>query len=110
MIEVKKSHIHGRGVFATHFIPKGTEFICDVILIDKVLENNDIKIYSFPWNRTHYSICIGFASFFNHNKLPNVKIFKIDKESLKIYFMTLNDINICDELFINYGNKNLEYY
>jgi hypothetical protein len=52
MLEVRKSNIHGRGVFCDTFIPKGTELICDVILIDKTLENNykDINIYSFPWD------------------------------------------------------------
>lgn len=46
MLEVRKSNIHGRGVFCDTFISKGTELICDVILIDKTLENNykDIKI------------------------------------------------------------------
>ena len=112
MIEVKKSDVHGRGVFATQFIPKGTELVCDVILINKELEENyvDINIFSFPWNKTHYSICMGFASFFNHNRKPNIKNKRIDKENLKDYFITLEDINVGDELFIDYGNKKLEYY
>jgi len=112
MIEVRKSNIHGRGVFATQFIPKGTELICDVILINKTLQNNlkDIDIYSFPWDRTHYSMCIGFASFFNHNRIPNVKDSKIDKMNLKSYFMTINDINTDEELFMNYGNEKIEFY
>lgn len=52
MLEVRKSNIHGRGVFCDTFISKGTELICDVILIDKTLENNykNINIYSFPWD------------------------------------------------------------
>lgn len=106
MLEVRKSNIHGRGVFCDTFIPKGTELICDVILIDKTLENNykDINIYSFPWDKNHYSICAGFASFFNHAENPNVKIFKIDKDNLKICFITLKDINIGDELLIKYSN------
>lgn len=108
MIEIKKSDIHGRGVFTTEFIPKGTEFICDVVIIPKEINiiTKYINIYIFPWSNTHYSICFGFASFFNHNNIPNVKNFKIDKENLKSYFITLNDINIGNELFINYGNKN----
>ncbi len=112
MIEVKKSNVHGRGVFATENIPRGTELSCDVILIEKCLEKNhiDINIYSFPWNKTHYSICMGFASFFNHSRTPNIKNKRIDKEHLKDYFITIKDINIGEELFIDYGNKNLEYY
>ena len=112
MIEVKNSNVHGSGVFATKNIPKGTELCCDVILIEKELEKNygDINVYSFPWNKTHYSICMGFATFFNHNRIPNVKNKRIDKEQLKDYFITLIDINIGDELFIDYGNKKLIYY
>lgn len=114
MIEVKKSNIDGRGVFATRFIPKGTEFICDVFLIKKEMENDlkNISIYKyvFPWDRNHISICFGFASFFNHNKIPNIKNFKIDRINLKSYFIALRNINIDEELFINYGTKKSEEY
>ena len=112
MVEIFKSDINGRGVFATQNIPKGTELICDVVLIKKEYEKQFecINMYSFPWDREYYSICIGFASFFNHNRTPNVKNFKIDKINLKDIFVTIKDINTGEELFIDYGNKKLEFY
>lgn len=48
---------------------------------------------------------MGFASYFNHNRKPNVKIHSIDTENLVKYFITLSDINLDEEMFINYGAK-----
>jgi SET domain-containing protein len=106
MVEIRKSDIQGRGVFATQFIPKGTKLSCDVVLINKNLYDNFevINIYAFPWDKDNYSICFGFASFINHSKTPNIRNFNIDKENLKDYFITLFDININNELLLDYGN------
>lgn len=109
MVEVLKSNVRGRGVFATQDIPKGTELVCDVFLIKQGEYIGDLTIYTFPWGRLNDSICLGFASFFNHNKNPNVRNFKIDKENLKNTFLTTRDINKGEELFINYGTNGVQF-
>lgn len=48
MVKVAKSTVHGKGVFATEFIPKGTILKCDVLLIDKSLSWNLFQ-YEYPW-------------------------------------------------------------
>lgn len=106
MLEIRKSNISGRGVFATENIPKGTELCCDVILIYKKekhkLRHTGIDKYYFPWDRDHSSICFGFGSFLNHAEIPNLEVNRIDKINLKKYFITLKDISKNEELFINY--------
>jgi SET domain-containing protein len=100
MIKVRKSNIHGRGVFATKSILSGTILECDIIL----LENNkkDLYTYSFPWDKNHYSICMGFASFLNNSENPNLKIKSIDKDKLTKTFITIRDIKADEELLIKY--------
>jgi len=110
MLEVRNSEVHGRGVFATKRIPIGYEFSCDVILIRKKYDlPESLHVYTFPWDSENFSICLGFASFLNHNRNPNMKINRIDKENLKKYFITLNVIEEGDELFLRY-NKNIKEF
>lgn len=104
MIKIKKSNIHGKGVFATDNIPVGTELICDVLLIDK--NNNILVPYQYPWDKYYYSICIGFGSFFNHSYKPNVKIFKCDKINKTKTFKVISSIEKDEELFIKYSKIN----
>lgn len=101
MIEIRKSSIHGKGVFSTVFIPQNTILVCDVIIVEK----NTIADYEYPWDGKHSSICIGFGSFFNHASVPNVKIFRIDKINLTKTFITLVDINVGEELTLYYNDK-----
>jgi SET domain-containing protein len=99
MVIIKKSTIHGKGVFTTQFIPSGTLLECDILevcgveLLDK---------YVFPYIGTRNCLHIGFGSFLNSSKTPNVKHIKIDIEEQMSYFETLLDINIGEELFLNY--------
>jgi SET domain-containing protein len=102
MIKVDFSKIHGRGVFATKPIPKGTELECDVLLLDN--DTQTLKTWSYPWSRNQYSVCIGFGTFLNHSETPNVKIERISKERLTKTFKVVKDINEGEELLLKYGN------
>lgn len=104
-IQVQKSSIHGRGVFATEFLPKGTTLTCDVRIFDESKSPIPTELidYTFPWNRHIYSICFGFGSFFNHSNIPNVQILSKNTVKLTKTFIILADITKGDELFLNYG-------
>lgn len=115
--EVRGSAIHGRGVYATTFIPKETKIIEYVgELIDKEeserrgvsqhaksLQTGDAAVYIFtlswkydidgdvPWNT---------ARLINHSCNPNCEAW-IDGQ--KIYIHSLCDINAGEELTFDYG-------
>ena len=115
--EVRGSEIHGRGVYATSFIPKETKIIEYVgELIDKKtsekrgvsqhaksLETGDAAVYIFtlskrfdidgnvPWNT---------ARLINHSCSPNCEAWI---EGRKIFIHSLVDINQGDELTFDYG-------
>lgn len=99
MVIVKKSPIHGKGVFATEEIKKNTILTCDVIEVPK---GKLIDCYIFPYIGNRACIHVGFASFFNSNPNPNVKHLKIDVETNTSYFEILRDISLGEELFLSY--------
>jgi SET domain-containing protein len=99
MVIIKNSSIHGKGVFSAQFIPSGTLLECDVLevcgveLLDK---------YVFPYIGTRNCLHIGFGSFLNSGKTPNIKHLRIDTEKNISYFEILNDVESGDELLLNY--------
>lgn len=103
MVEVRKSKIHGRGVFAIEDIKEGTKLTCDVIVMDGIPE--EIAKYTFPWSGNKSSMCMGFGSFFNHHHKPLVKIYSIDRENLTKTFIVLSDIKRGDELTLDYSGR-----
>jgi hypothetical protein len=96
---IKKSNIHGKGVFATEYMKKGKVLECDVLEITKseIVEN-----YIFPFIGSRVCIHIGWASFLNSSKYPNLKHLKIDTIEKISYFKVINDINDMDELTLLY--------
>ena len=115
--EVRGSEIHGRGVYATCFIPKGTRIIEYVgELIDKktsdrrgrtqqatAMKTGDAAVYIFtlsknldidgnvPWN---------VARLINHSCSPNCEAWI---EGRKIFIHSLRDIPAGEELTFDYG-------
>ncbi len=115
--EVRDSQIHGRGVYATTFIPNGTQVIEYVgERIDKKvserrglsqhaksLKTGDAAVYIFtlsknfdidgnvPWNT---------ARLINHSCAPNCQAWV---QGRKIFIHSLRDINSGEELSFDYG-------
>lgn len=117
LCEVRNSKIHGRGVYATQNIPKGTKIIEYVgELIDKeesekrawaqhgkAQQTGDAAVYIFtlskrwdidgdvPWN---------IARLINHSCEPNCEAWI---EGHRIFIHSLADIKAGDELTFDYG-------
>ncbi len=115
--EVRGSEIHGRGVYATTFIPAETkiiEYVGELIDKDeseargvsqhkKSLKTGDAAVYIFtlskrwdidgnvPWNT---------ARLINHSCNPNCEAWV---EGRKIFIHSLKDIGPGDELTFDYG-------
>ncbi len=115
--EVRGSEIHGRGVYATTFIPKETkiiEYVGELVDKDesgrrgvsqhaKAIKTGDAAVYIFtlskrydidgnvPWNT---------ARLINHSCAPNCEAWI---EGRKIFIHSLTDINAGEELTFDYG-------
>jgi SET domain-containing protein len=115
--EVRGSEIHGRGVYASTFIPQETkiiEYVGELIDKDesesrgnaqhkKSLKNGDAAVYIFtlskrydidgdvPWNT---------ARLINHSCNPNCEAWI---EGRKIFIHSLRDIQDGEELTFDYG-------
>ncbi|HEX7260435.1 MAG TPA: SET domain-containing protein-lysine N-methyltransferase [Luteolibacter sp.] len=115
--EVRGSDIHGRGVYATTFIPKETKIIEYVgELIDKetsekrgvsqhakAVETGDAAVYIFTLSRKYDidgNVPWNTARLINHSCAPNCEAWIVGR---KIFIHSLCDINVGEELTFDYG-------
>ena len=115
--EVRRSGIHGRGLFAKKRIPQGTpiiEYIGDRIdkeesnrrgwaRIAYAKETGDAAVYIFPLNDHHDidgNVPQNSARLINHSCDPNCESY-IEED--RIWIAALRDIEEGEELFYNYG-------
>ncbi len=118
MWAVKKSKVHGNGVFATREIPKGTkiiEYVGDIVTksegdrrsgrrIKKYLNSKKTgSVYIFELNKTHD--VDGFvkrnkAKYINHSCNPNCEVDVINNE---IWISSTKNIKLGAELTYDYG-------
>ena len=83
-LTIKKSGIHGLGLFATETIKKGTELGISHIKDDRFL---------------HGYIRTPLGGFFNHSETPNCEAI-YDNDFIKL--KTLTVVNSNDEITVNY--------
>jgi SET domain-containing protein len=115
--EVRGSEIHGRGVYATCFIPKGERIIEYVgERIDKresekrgnaqhrkSVESGDAAVYIFTLSKNYDldgNVPWNTARLINHSCAPNCEAWI---EGRRIFIHALHDINEGDELTFDYG-------
>ena len=115
--EVRNSEIHGRGVYATCFIPKETKIIEYVgELVDKKeserralsqhaksLKTGDAAVYIFTLSKSYDidgNVPWNTARLINHSCAPNCEAWI---EGRKIFIHSLKDINAGEELTFDYG-------
>ena len=91
-LTIKESPIEGLGLFATQFIPTGTDLGMTHIY-DERFENNYIRL--------------PLGGFFNHSENPNCKIIEslIDEKgnsNLHLRLITIKDIKAGEEITAKY--------
>lgn len=119
-IYVKKSKIHGRGVFAGQNIATGQIIeIAPIILLPKeeqLIHNLDffekgqtspeltslLSDYMYEATDGRYAVALGYASLYNQSDAPNAG-FSLDEETLSITVTALANIKANKEILINYG-------
>lgn len=102
-IEVKKSEIHGKGVFAVNDIKKDKVIeICNLIEAKRRKVKGIFVDYVFRKNRKKTVLALGYGSLYNHSYDPNA-IYCINNDMLHI--IASKDIKKNQEIFINYGKK-----
>jgi uncharacterized protein len=81
-IEVRQSDVHGRGVYATQFVPKGT------------------RIIEYTGERTSWEAAPNDARWINHSCDPNCEAAEEDD---RIFIDAMRDIAPGEELFYDYA-------
>ena len=115
--EVRGSAIHGRGVYATNFIPKETkiiEYVGELVDKDesgkrgvsqhaKSLKTGDAAVYIFTLSRKYDidgNVPWNTARLINHSCKPNCEAWI---EGRKIFIHSLTDVQAGEELTFDYG-------
>ncbi len=117
--KIKESNIHGIGLFADQFIPKGTEIwkftpgFDQKFTREQILNFPDllqIYIYKYTW-RSKKSKLYCFSSdngkYFNHSDNPNVLSEHRDDEE-EVVTVAIRDIEIGEEILDNYNSFEYE--
>ncbi|HSB05409.1 MAG TPA: SET domain-containing protein [Thermodesulfobacteriota bacterium] len=111
---VDKSPIHGLGLFAAEFIPKGTQAWrftpgFDLDLDPHILNTqpdhfrDQLLHYGYIDSRLNrYILCCDGARFINHSDTPNIRPdFSLDRYGVDI---AVRDIEIGEEITIDYNS------
>ena len=109
ILTIAPSPNRGRGVFATEAIQMNTTIeIAPVIVLTKehriIVEQTLLYDYIFEWGEDHKSaaVALGYVSIYNHSIHPNC-VYEMDYENDRISIITIKDIQVGEELFINYN-------
>ena len=109
ILTIAPSPNRGRGVFATEAIQMNTTIeIAPVIVLTKehriIVEQTLLYDYIFEWGEDHKSaaVALGYVSIYNHTIHPNC-VYEMDYENDRISIITIKDIKVGEELFINYN-------
>jgi len=115
--EVRGSNIHGRGVYATTFIPKDTrviEYVGEIIdkcesdrrgnsQQRKAQKNGDAAVYIFTLTKNYDldgNVPWNIARLINHSCAPNCEACIVGR---RIYIDAIRDIQPGEELSFDYG-------
>ncbi len=113
--KIKESGIHGIGLFADQFIPKGTEIwkftpgFDQKFTREQILSFPDllqIYIYKYCWRSKKsklYCFSADNGKYFNHSKNPNVLSEYRDDEE-EVITVTIKDIEIGEEILDDYSS------
>ena len=111
-IQVRKSQIHGWGVFAIEDINE-SEIIEECPILRLPVKRGEINYtltdYTFTFPKSddwvNHVIALGYGSLFNHSDTPNT-IWNSDNEKETLVFIASRQIKKGEEIFIYYGDEN----
>lgn len=99
---VKKSTVHGYGVFANEAIAPG-EIIEECVVIP--IEKETIDLIDYVFEGHHASVLpLGFGPIYNHQISPNAR-FHYQIETNRMIFRAIKPITSGEEIFVSYGNN-----
>jgi len=110
-IEVRKSPLHGWGIFAKEFISSGEILEENPFLIIPLQTGEASSIfidYRFNYPRIearNQVIPFGFSCLYNHSDTPNAK-WETDEENSLFIFSAVRDIEKDEEICVYYGGDN----
>ena len=113
-VHVKRSQLHGWGVFTNKEIKKGDTVEECVVPYDILpLDSNALKNYRFVWpSRKKFTgacLPLGFGSIYNHSKGdPNID-WDIDAKERVVTFTALKDIAAGEELLFDYASAGMDF-
>lgn len=100
----------GRGVFTEQYIEAGTIVeIAPVLVLPtadvECIKKTKLYDYYFLWSETEeiIAIALGYGSIYNHSYTPNL-FYETYYEDEKIHFIALRNIEVGEELTINYNH------
>tara|TARA_R100000995_G_scaffold7260_1_gene3231 strand:- start:4458 stop:4835 length:378 start_codon:yes stop_codon:yes gene_type:complete len=108
-ITVKKSDLHGYGVFATSLIRAGeTVEMCPYVIMDEgQIEDTSILhdyLFGTPYEDADCLLApLGYAMLYNHSSNPNAEWAVEEKEVDFVRFFALRDIQVGEEITHDYG-------
>jgi uncharacterized protein len=107
-IEIKESPIHGLGVFCKEKIEKGEIIETCPFLVFPQTPQEKLPFfgnYSFCFPRdenwTNHALVLGYGSLYNHSENQNADWYT---DGNYYVFFSTRDIEVGEELFINYAN------
>lgn len=111
MLEINVTKEFGRGLYATHYIPKDTIIeLCEILVLSaqdtKKVNETDLQFYTFVYNADTQQDCLvlGNGEIFNHSDEANVYYYLVPAGNGrdKMCFFAARDIIRGEQLFINY--------
>lgn len=99
LLVVRRSTIHGRGLFARVNLRRGQRLDVNPVVIVKDA-GNELGNYVFDWGRGRFGLSLGLISIANHSDTPNAEAVSRD-DTLTLY--ATRDIDAGEEILIDYG-------
>ena len=100
---IKKSTLHGYGVFSGKKIKKG-ELIEECYILITKGDDKNLEDFYFDGKNRRYVILTGFGSIYNHADEPNAT-YNINIKNRLARIKAIKTIRKGEEIFISYGEK-----
>ena len=114
-IEVRRSRLHGLGVFATApFKPGDVIERCPVLVIDPEdadsLASGSLYGHVYDWGEGHAAVALGYGSLYNHDPVPNAE-YSASDDGEELVVKAKAVIQPGDEILVDYtGGGQIELW